>query len=68
MRKVKLHWRNGVKNIDAAGIEKSIIMTMSTGKKFDSLYAKYAVYGNRFEVWCGFDYNGYEEPGGVKRP
>lgn len=52
-----------VKNMDAAGIEKSIIMTMSTGKKFDSLFAKYAVYGDRFEVWCGFDYTGYEEPG-----
>lgn len=52
-----------VRTMDAVGIEKTIIMTMATGKRFDSLYAKYATYGNRFEVWCGFDYTGYEEPG-----
>lgn len=52
-----------VKNMDAAGIEKTIIMTMWTGPKFDSIYAKYAAYGKRFEIWCGFDYTGYEEPG-----
>ena len=52
-----------IRTMDAVGIEKTIIMTMATGKKFDSLYAKYATYGNRFEVWCGFDYTGYEEPG-----
>jgi predicted TIM-barrel fold metal-dependent hydrolase len=23
----------------------------------------YAKYGNRFEVWCGFDYKGYDKPG-----
>jgi len=52
-----------IRNMDAAGIDKTIIMTMSTGQKFDSIYAKYAAHGNRFEVWCGFDYSGYEEPG-----
>lgn len=52
-----------VKVMDDAGIEKTIIMTMATGPRFDSLYAKYATYGNRFEVWCGFDYTGYEQPG-----
>lgn len=52
-----------VKIMDAAGIEKTIIMTMSTGHKFDSLYARYARYGDRFEIWCGFDYTGYEEAG-----
>lgn len=52
-----------VKNMDQAGIEKTIVMTMATGRKFDSLYARYAVYGDRFEVWCGFDYTGNQEPG-----
>lgn len=56
-----------VKIMDAAGIEKTIIMTMSTGRKFDSLYARYAVYGDRFEVWCGFDYTGYQEPGWTEK-
>jgi predicted TIM-barrel fold metal-dependent hydrolase len=52
-----------VKVMDDAGIAKTIIMTMATGSKFDSLYAKYSAYGERFEVWCGFDYTGYEQPG-----
>src|SRR5690349_1874543 len=52
-----------VKVMDNAGIAKTIVMTMSHGAKFDSLYAKYAAYGDRFEVWCGFDYTGYQEPG-----
>jgi uncharacterized protein len=52
-----------VKVMDGAGISKTIVMTMSHGAKFDSIYAKYAAYGDRFEVWCGFDYAGYQEPG-----
>ncbi len=52
-----------VKNMDLAGIEKTIVQTMTAGPKFDSLYARYAVYGDRFEVWCGFDYTGKDDPG-----
>ena len=52
-----------VKTMDKFGIEKSIILSYSTGNKFDSLYAIYSKYGNRFEVWCGFDYTGYNEKG-----
>jgi len=56
-----------VKNMDAKGIEKTIVLTMATGPKFDSVYAKYAVHGDRFEVWCGFDYTGSQEPGWSER-
>lgn len=52
-----------VKTLDAKGIQKTIILTMATGPKFDSIYAKYAVYGDRFELWCGFDYTGMDQPG-----
>jgi predicted TIM-barrel fold metal-dependent hydrolase len=52
-----------IKIMDGAGIEKTIILTMASGARFDSLYAKYARYPERFEVWCGFDYTGYQEPG-----
>ena len=52
-----------VKNMNAKGIEKTIILTMATGPKFDSIYARYSPYGNRFEVWCGFDYTGYPDAG-----
>ncbi len=52
-----------VKTMDAAGIEKTIILTGATGPRFDSLYSKYSKYPDRFELWCGFDLNGYNEPG-----
>ncbi|NNV54863.1 amidohydrolase family protein [Panacibacter sp. KCS-6] len=52
-----------VKTMDATGIAKSIILSYSTGAKFDSVVAKYARYKDRFEVWCGFDYTGYGTPG-----
>jgi predicted TIM-barrel fold metal-dependent hydrolase len=53
--------------MDQFGIEKTLILTYATGEKFDSIYRLYSKYGNRFEVWCGFDYTGYNEPGGVER-
>jgi uncharacterized protein len=52
-----------VKNMDACGIEKTIILATTAGPKFDSIVQKYARYGKRFEVWCGFDYTGYDKPG-----
>lgn len=56
-----------VKIMDQVGIEKSIILTYTTGPRFDSIYTKYAKYGNRFEVWCGIDYTGNKEPGWSER-
>src|SRR4249920_2445254 len=44
-----------VRTMDEAGIKKTIILSGATGSRFDSIYSKYAVYGDRFEVWCGFD-------------
>jgi hypothetical protein len=52
-----------LKNMDACGIEKSIVLTETSGPKFDTIYNLYAKYGNRFEIWCGFDYTGYDKPG-----
>ena len=52
-----------LKIMDRAGIETSVILTYSTGSTFDSLYKVYSAFGKRFELWCGFDYTGYNEPG-----
>jgi predicted TIM-barrel fold metal-dependent hydrolase len=52
-----------VKNMDEVGIEKTIILTHQVGARFDSIYAEYAKYPERFDVWCGFDYSGYDQPG-----
>ena len=52
-----------VQNMDATGIRKSIIMTYAHGDQFDSLVNAYSKYKDRFELWCGFDYTGYDQPG-----
>ena len=49
--------------MDACGIEKSVVLTQTSGPEFDSICSLYSKYGNRFEVWCGFDYTGYDKPG-----
>lgn len=52
-----------VKTMDFVGIEKTIILSKAIGAKFDSIYQAYAGrYPNRFEVWCGFDYRGFDQP------
>jgi uncharacterized protein len=52
-----------VRNMDEVGIEKTIILTMSTGAAFDEIQRKYAKYPERFEMWCGFDLAGFDKPG-----
>jgi uncharacterized protein len=51
-----------IENMDHWGIEKTIILSDKTGAGFDSIVDKYAPFKNRFEVWCGFDYSGYDGP------
>ncbi len=52
-----------VKTMDQVGISKTIILTGTSGAKFDSLVNIYGKYPDRFELWCGFDYAGYDKPG-----
>lgn len=52
-----------VKMMDRLGIAKTMILSYSTGAAFDSVIQKYSRYKDRFDVWCGFDYTGYEKPG-----
>jgi len=54
-----LEW---IRIMDKVGIEKSIILTGETGRAFDAIYKRYSRYPNRFEVWCGLDYTGYDKP------
>jgi uncharacterized protein len=52
-----------IRNMDEVGVEKTIILTMSTGSEFDEIFRKYSKYPDRFEMWCGFDFAGYDKPG-----
>lgn len=56
-----------VANMDQFGITKTILLTYSTGADFDSLIEAYASYKDRFELWCGIDYTGYDQPGWSER-
>ena len=52
-----------VRNMDEVGVEKTMILAMATGEKFTEIYKKYSAHPDRFEIWCGFDYSGYDQPG-----
>jgi len=52
-----------IRMMDQTGVEKAIVLSGATGKAFDDVYAMYAKYPDRFEVWCEFDYTGYDKPG-----
>ncbi len=45
-----------LKTMDDANVEKTMILTMSAGKEFDAIHAKYSKYPDRFELWCGLDF------------
>ncbi|MCB0601226.1 MAG: amidohydrolase family protein [Saprospiraceae bacterium] len=50
-----------VKTMDEVGLDKAVIMTYQTGPAFDSLVQLYNTYPNRFILFCGFDYSGYDK-------
>ncbi len=52
-----------VRLMDEAGVEKAVVLTGMTGKAFDDVCSLYAGHPDRFELWCGFDYTGYDQPG-----
>jgi len=52
-----------VRNMDEVGVERTTILTMTTGAEFDRIYKQYSKYPERFEMWCGFDFAGYDKPG-----
>ncbi len=56
-----------VQTMDACNISKTIVLSYTTGPAFDSVIKKYGRYGDRFEVWCGFDYTGMNEAGWAER-
>jgi hypothetical protein len=56
--------RDWVNRMDEAGIEKSVIFIgAGVADRFVELSKPYQQYAGRFELWCGFDMAGNEEPG-----
>jgi predicted TIM-barrel fold metal-dependent hydrolase len=50
-----------LKNMDEANIEKTMILTMATGKEFDDIAKKYSAHPDRYELWCGLDLATYNK-------
>jgi predicted TIM-barrel fold metal-dependent hydrolase len=49
--------------MDELGIEKTIVMTGATGERFDQAVEMYGRHPDRFSLWCGFDYSGFDQAG-----
>jgi hypothetical protein len=56
-----------IRNMDEVGVERSIVMVGATGKVFDDAMALYGKYPDCFELWCGIDYAGFDQPGFTER-
>jgi uncharacterized protein len=52
-----------VRTMDEVGIERTVVLTGAIGKRFDELVALYGRYPDRFDLWCGIDYTGFDQPG-----
>ena len=50
-----------VARMDAANIEKTVVLSFETGEKFHAIVKQYKPFNNRFPIWCGFDYTGYNK-------
>ena len=57
-------WR---RNMKAVGIEKAVIMVSGAGQRFDEAVALYGKFPDQFEIWCGLDYTGFDQPGFAER-
>ncbi|WCJ59769.1 amidohydrolase family protein [Fontisphaera persica] len=52
-----------IKTMDEAGIEKSMVLTGATGERFNQWVQLYGPHKDRFELWCGLDLSGWDQPG-----
>jgi predicted TIM-barrel fold metal-dependent hydrolase len=52
-----------VQTLDAVGVERTVVLSGATGKRFDEIVARYRRHPARFDLWCGVDYTGFDQPG-----
>ncbi len=52
-----------VHKMDVAAIQKTVVLTMVHGKEFDDAVRFFSKYRDRFILYCGLDYTGYDKPG-----
>ena len=52
-----------VRNMDAVGLEKGVVMTMASGEGFTDIQKRFSQHKDRFELWCGFDFTQFNSAG-----
>jgi predicted TIM-barrel fold metal-dependent hydrolase len=52
-----------VRTMDDVGLERTVILSGAVGSRFDEAAEKFGKYPDRFTVWCGFDYTGFDQSG-----
>ena len=52
-----------VQTMNAVGIGKTIILSGASGARLDQIMTKFGKQPERFIVWCGIDYTGFDKPG-----
>jgi predicted TIM-barrel fold metal-dependent hydrolase len=52
-----------IMTMDEVGIERTIVLTGATGTRLNDIQAMYAKHADRFDLWCGIDYTGFDKPG-----
>lgn len=52
-----------VSTMEAVNVKKSIVLSFETGQAFDETVNRFADYPDKFDIWCGLDYTGYNQPG-----
>ncbi len=56
-----------VRNMDAVGQEKGVVLTMASGEKLDEIWKRFSGHRDRFELWCGFDLTRFDSAGFERR-
>lgn len=51
-----------VKTMDRVGVERTVVFA-GTGEAFDRYHGLYSKYPSRFDVWCGLNMAGVDQPG-----
>lgn len=51
-----------IKHMDEVGVEKTILFC-GTGETFNRYMAVFGKYPDRFDLWCGLDFTGWDQPG-----
>tara|TARA_R110002124_G_scaffold170608_10_gene338329 strand:- start:563 stop:1789 length:1227 start_codon:yes stop_codon:yes gene_type:complete len=55
--------KDWVKTMDEVGVEKSVVLTVATGKEFDKMVDYYLTdYADRFQLFCGIEMEGIDKP------